>query len=96
MGVREQDESEGSDIIERAAVVGMNSCVVELSFKNDGPQIQARSRSDCEAKCECSEQPLAMGEGPGQTDTNCEHVNVNDCLNCHIFLASPGLFLDVV
>jgi hypothetical protein len=66
---------------------------VWLSFKNDGPQIQSRSRSDCEAKCERSEQTFGYGEGAGQIDTNCEHINVNECLNCHIFLASPGLFL---
>jgi len=32
-------------------------------------------------------------EGPGQIDTNREHENVKEFLNCHIFLASPGLFL---
>ena len=67
-----------------------------LSFLS--PWIQRYTKhglqTDC-LYCERSEQPLAKGEGPGQIDTNssCEHENVKECLNCHIFLASPVLFL---
>ena len=50
-----------------------------------------------ELYCERSEQPLAKVRfEPGQTNTNRIHekcYSISKYLNCRIFLASPGLFL---
>ena len=55
-----------------------------------------KSVRNVKRNCERSEQPLAKGEEPGQTNTKCEHVNVKEFLDWYIFLASPGLFLQKI